>query len=54
MPDYKELYLNRIRQDIAELIEWLSSKDVDQQHLRELFLEEIRKDGRADKIKALL
>lgn len=52
--DYKQLYVNRIKQDIIELIEFLTSKDVSEEHLRAAFLEEIRKDGRADRLKALL
>jgi hypothetical protein len=52
--DYKELYLNRIRKDIGELIEFLTSKSVEEEHLRQAFLDEVRRTGTADKLKELL
>ena len=53
-PNYKELYLNRIRKDISDLIEFLTSKDVAEQHLREAFLEAVRQNGTSEKLKELL
>jgi uncharacterized protein YnzC (UPF0291/DUF896 family) len=52
--DYKELYLNRIRKDVQELIEFLTSNKVEEEMLRQAFLDEIRKTGVSDKLKELL
>lgn len=52
--DYKALYVKRIESDIAELIAFLTSSDVSTEHLKEAFLNEIRKTGVAEKLKELL